>query len=266
MLSTSVNCWICGEPATTGEHKIKRNLLVNLHGKGPYEGPKEMLHIRDSGQTRLRGPNAKQIKFQNVLCAQCNNSTSQPFDKAYDCFCEYVLTNEELITKRRVIDFADVFGEQFQDEQVKLYKYFAKLFGCDLAASGMPVPYDVKSLIGLPNFLTKLRITFAVNEDKLLLPPRDRPTGFGGLLTSQENLRTRADPNPFYWWDLFFSFLHVFFWYDWLPNEPFGACWTANARFIYLGYFAPLDPDTRDKMREMAAGRWAAEKGQPSKS
>lgn len=249
---------MCGSPANTGEHKIKRNLLVTLHGRGPYRNEKELTHFRDGEESRLRGPNAKQIKFQNVLCAPCNNSKTQAFDLAYDQFCNYVLNAEKLITQRRVIDFADVYGDSFEDSQRNLYKYFAKLFGCDLAANRLSVPEDVRALIAPSYFLTKFRVTFAVNEDKLILPPSDRPTGFDELLTNMENLKTRADPNPWYQWGLFFSFLHIGLWYDCVPAAPVGACWTANSRYIYLGHFAPLSEEMREKLRQKAAERWNA--------
>jgi hypothetical protein len=198
------------------------------------------------------------MKFANVLCAECNNVKTQPFDAAYDRFCDYVLSNENSIVQHRVIDFAEVYEKGFEDGQSNLYKYFAKLFACDLVANGMRVPPDVRSLIDLRRFLTKLRVTFAVNEDKLILPPEDRPTGFDGLITTETNLRTRSDPNPSYSWGVFFSFLHIYFWYDWLPVEPLGACWVADSRFVYLGYFAPLTVETRDRMKALAAPRWAA--------
>ncbi len=239
-----MNCWICGKPAETGEHKIKKSLLTALHGSGPYVGARTVSHIKDGRETKLQGPNSSKLKYGTSICADCNNHKTQPFDFAYDQFFQFVLKNEPQILKYRVIDFADVYGAGFETKQTDLFKYFVKLLGCDLAHSGMPVPEDLKELLSKAHFVTELKISFAVNEDMLLIPGAyNRSAGIGDLLTSQRNLSQKDDPT--YRWNTYFSFLHIYYWYLWEPDGPYGAPWIADSRYLYLGSFHPLTPDMR---------------------
>lgn len=250
-----MKCWICGAPATTGEHKLKRSLIATINGRGPYQGSNEMSHVLEDGIRKLQGPDSDLIKYQNVLCAECNNERSQRFDRAYDDFFSFILTNEKEILARRIIDLASVYKTEWRQRQTYLYKYFVKLFGCDLAANGMPVPRDLVALLNQDYFLTKLRLHFAVNEDKLLIQNVPaRSIGIGSLATTQRNLKSKTDPH--YVWATYFSFLHVTYMYDWEAQDPIGATWTANTRYLYLGWIAPLTMEQREQLRaqQISAG------------
>jgi hypothetical protein len=190
-----MDCWICGNPADTGEHKIKKSLPISVWGKGPYRGDAAMSHVKNKRAYDIQGPDSQSIKYLASLCSDCNNRRTQPFDFAYDQFCQFVIRNEQDVLKHRVIDFAEVYGPGFEIAQLNLFKYFVKLLGCHLAHGGWPIPNDLRVLLDQQRFLTGLRITFAVNEDKLLLPGADgRPIGIGGLKTSERNSSHKDDP------------------------------------------------------------------------
>lgn len=240
-----MKCWICGSPADSSEHKIKRKLLVDLFGAGPYHGPHEMLHSIGGQFVPLKGPGAKQMKYENVICARCNSTGTQPFDQAYDLYCRHVIDNADVIIARRVIDFADIFGPQWAQQQANVFKYFAKLFGCHLRSVGRAVPADLWRLLNLEQFVTALRLTFTVNEDKVAMfrSSVGCPVGIGDLGTTERNLHAQDDPR--YVWSSYFAYLHVFFWYDWYPTGPVGPSWSADSQYLYLGWMAPLDADQR---------------------
>jgi hypothetical protein len=243
-----MNCWICGRPADSGEHKIKRSLLVKVFGPGPYHGPNELLHVIGSESRAIKGPGARQLKFEDAICSKCNSTGTQAFDNAYDKFTDYVIANATTVVARRVVDFADVFGSDFATKQRDLYKYFVKLFGCHLRVAGHPVPPDRWRLLPLDYFQTGLVITFTVNEDKLPMfnSSIGCPAGLGDLYTTQRNLTQKDDPQ--FAWSIYFAYLHVFFWYDWTPIGPTGARWTADSQYIYLGWMTPLNPEQRAKL------------------
>lgn len=244
-----IKCWICDAPAETGEHKIKKSLLISIHGKGPFINDNALSHVKEGKETILQGPDSKKIKYQNCLCHNCNNTGTQKFDFAYDIFFAYVYANKEKILKYRTIDFYDVYGETWEDEQRYLFKYFVKMLGCDLADSNMPVPNDLRSLLKQESFETGLRISFAVNEDKVLLGKDfDGMLGVGSMVTSQRNLETKDD--PIYKWDIHFSFLHINYWYLSNIDGCFGAPWIADNQFIYLGSFHPLSEESRKELLE----------------
>jgi hypothetical protein len=239
-----MNCWICGKKAETGEHKIKKSLMVALHGRGPYKGESAVVHVKGDEIRDIQGPNSDRIKYADCLCADCNNRRTQPFDVAFDQFFTFVLANEQEILKYRLIDFSTVFGPSFEIGQRNLFKYFVKLMGCELSHQGCPVPNDLRELLDQDSFRTGLKLSFAVNEDKLLLKNvGDRPTGTGDMNTSERNLGAKDDPK--YRWHTYFSFLHTYYWYLVESDGPFGAYWIADSRYLYLGAYHPLTPEQR---------------------
>lgn len=162
---------------------------------------------------------------------------------------KYVLANEQAVVRTGVIDFQDVYGPPFAECQLNLFKYFAKMLGCDLAAHGRSVPSDVRLLLDQEHFLTRFLVRFAINEDKLLLPNASwRPLGFRDLLTTQRNLQAFDDPK--YSWGLYFSSVEVSILYDWVNDGPYGAPWIANSRFLYFGRLSPLCEAEREYGRQ----------------
>lgn len=247
-----MDCWMCDAPADTAEHKIKKSLLVEIHGNGPYTGANAVSHLRDGEVRNLQGPGSELVKYRKCLCSSCNNDRSQPFDRAYDKFFQYVISREAEIVERRVIDFADVYGaSSFPKEQTNLYKYFVKLFGCDLSSHGLPVPQDLKQLLDEQHFKTGLRVTFAVNEDKFLFGGAQHcPVGIGEMNFWPSDAKVNDERS--YAWSTYFSFLHIFFWYAMSPTGPLGSVWTADSRWVYLGWFRPLSPEKRQEFEKKA--------------
>ena len=95
-------CWICGSAATSSEHKIKKSDLIRVHGRGKEFAEASLNYLRgDDSVVILQGPDSKWVKWPDVLCAQCNNSRTQPFDRAYDKFIEYAVNST-----RKLIQFS----------------------------------------------------------------------------------------------------------------------------------------------------------------
>lgn len=81
-------CWWCGKPADSREHRHKKSDVKFIFGD-KFEG--EPVIIKDKSPTTVQGPNSSLLKFDTVLCQVCNNSRSQPFDRAYSRFVDYVI-------------------------------------------------------------------------------------------------------------------------------------------------------------------------------
>ena len=133
------NCWICGKLADSAEHKIKKSDIVKINGTGSYKKGEVLLH-QDDSLIPLQGSNSKLVKYDKILCSSCNNAFTQPFDKAYECFIDYVCDNRDLVLNQRFINFKEVYSDNFADEQRNLYKYFVKSFGCKLAHYKYQIP------------------------------------------------------------------------------------------------------------------------------
>ncbi|NMF90230.1 hypothetical protein [Aromatoleum petrolei] len=153
--------------------------------------------------------------------------------------------NEGLVLRRGFIDFEEVYGDGWEDSQRNLYKYFVKSFGCRLIDAETAVPEDMVELLSQAKFRTRLRLSFAVNEDILILPEKYRCgfIGKGDLLTWAS--RSAPSPDESFTWNEHVSWLTIYYWYNRAPDGAYGSEWIANAKFIYLGSLAPLDEATR---------------------
>jgi hypothetical protein len=238
-------CWICGAVADSAEHRIKKKDLIRAYGKGPYNRSTGPLHVRGGKLTPIQGPSSKRIKYAAALCHRCNTTATQPYDKAYDRFISWVFENEELVLRRRLINFADVYGLKFEVSQLDLFKYCVKSFGSRLIDAGAKVPADLVELLPLKRFRTALRVTFSVNEDVLLMDESHRSGFIGkGMLAGYESKSNEGIPIT-YKWNEHVSWLTTHYWYGMRPVSGLGSVWIADAQHVYLGTSAPLSPKER---------------------
>lgn len=134
-------CWWCGEPADSKEHKWKRTEVEAIFGKGHYGD--QVIWGHDDRIDNIRGSKAAGLKFSPTLCAACNNARSQPFDHAYSRWSAYLLQNLEDLLGSRAVDFRAVFGADIAEDLPNLRRYYAKHIGCRLAEDAARVPRSV---------------------------------------------------------------------------------------------------------------------------
>lgn len=134
-------CWWCGNVADSTEHKYKHSDLRQI--ADPDGNPRSVYKVGQTFTGSLRSlRKGGEIRWSQNLCARCNNAISQPFDRAYDRFVEYVLSSGSTLHKRQGIDWEDVFGESWGKDVTNLSRYFVKQFGCMMATKSLPVPQD----------------------------------------------------------------------------------------------------------------------------
>lgn len=243
-----MECWICGNDADSGEHRIKRSDLISLHGKGAYKQENAMVMVKSGKEIPIQGPNSKYLKYKKSLCKECNVTGTQNFDNAYSKFIEHIINNEKEIIRKRFIDFEDVYGEEFESGQRNLYKYFVKSFGCRVVEAGRKVPGHLSELLTKKQFQTNLFITFAINEDKVLLLEDDLRVVGNGDLSWYEEQDTQGNIRATY--HEYYSIIHIFYWYNFNWDWGRGSRWVADTKYIYLGSFSPLPPEMRNEMIE----------------
>ncbi|CAL2083447.1 hypothetical protein LNI96_12020 [Tenacibaculum dicentrarchi] len=143
-----IKCWICEKKeANSDEHKfkasdIKRNLGKKFKAKFISNDIKPLNTYKD-----------KSIKFNNILCIECNNNLTRPHDNAYDKFARYIEKNYETLFNQNYIDFEQIYGENWQNEKSNLYKYYAKHSGCRLKSI-----HNKIDLSDLSKFITEGKI------------------------------------------------------------------------------------------------------------
>ncbi len=157
------------------------------------------------------------------------------------------LKTKKKVIRRRIIIFFHIYGEGFADSQRNLYKYFAKSLGCKLIDENIAVPKDIQELMFLENFQTGLRITFAVNEDMLSLPKKDRiGLSKGGLFSIPHD----EDTWTFIWHETF-EWLNVFYWYNYNVEQELGFPWVADSQYLHLGTYSLSTPEWHSEIIKM---------------
>jgi hypothetical protein len=247
-------CWICGGPADSSEHSIKKSDVLRAYGSGPYRGDTAPVHVKAGHVMPVQGPESRRIKYDRNLCHRCNTTGTQLFDRAYDQLLDWIHDHEPEVLRLRVIDFAEVFSAGWEISQRNLFKYFVKSLGCRIVSSQRTVPKDLIKIFDRDRFRTRLVISFSVNEDILLLPANDRAgfLGKGDLLTNQPSLSSWFSPR--YVWQEHVSWFTTRYWYNHWLQGPCGSPWIANARCVYLGWSSPMPAHERaDMLKKIAA-------------
>lgn len=145
-VSSNGQCWWCRErPATTGEHKYKQTDLARLMGDDSliWVGGGDTREIR--GKSGIKRDRYGVVKFPKSLCDACNNAHSQPFDRAYSTFSDYLDSTRARILPG--IPFDELYGDTWKQDTLDLARYYAKHFGCRMARSDLPVPDSLRTFM-----------------------------------------------------------------------------------------------------------------------
>ncbi len=122
-------------------------------GIGPYYDSEEVVKGIDGKLIPVQGPNSKAMKFSKNICQKCNNERSQPFDKCYEDFTEYIRTNELEIIGSKQFRFSDIFLESWDQKRLNLLRYYVKHICCRLAENNI---YIHQRIIDFLNGATEL--------------------------------------------------------------------------------------------------------------
>ncbi|MCT2175692.1 hypothetical protein [Dietzia cinnamea] len=132
-------CWWCGQVADSREHRVKASQLKKMFRSSEFLVLDDTLGGRP---TRLNGPKAKPVLFDKVLCAECNNSRSQSFDRAYDKFVDKVWDDPEYFRDRDAFNMSEIFPGDPKGGS-NLARYYMKNIGCRIAEIGFSVPGQI---------------------------------------------------------------------------------------------------------------------------
>jgi|JI10StandDraft_1071094.scaffolds.fasta_scaffold03922_15 hypothetical protein len=136
-------CWWCGNTADSREHRHKKSDFKRVFGRGNYDPELIPTIERDGELITVQGPNSDFLKFDKVICINCNSTRSQPFDLAYDIFIKYVEENKDEIINTRLLDFNKVFRTNALEQKQNVIKYYIKNISCRLAANRFSISKDV---------------------------------------------------------------------------------------------------------------------------
>jgi hypothetical protein len=164
-----VKCWICGGNANTREHKFKRSDLVR---SSTTWAPDDKPYFVSGGvKRRIASPNDKVATFGKVLCSECNNARTQPFDLAYEAFSRWVNQADRTIMALSHLDFTVIYGADYSQSVLNLKKYFMKHLGCRLASDRYAIPAGFAASLWTQD-VAPFEITFARSQQLGELPVR----------------------------------------------------------------------------------------------
>ncbi|XCN72830.1 MAG: hypothetical protein Q3M24_21510 [Candidatus Electrothrix aestuarii] len=251
-------CWICGNPSDSREHIFKKSDLVRRYGNVPFKNVGGVSHFKDKRVQNVPGPKSKTLSYDPLVCSNCNNKKSQPWDKAYEVFEKWVFDYSNFIFEVRFIPLELVYGEdELLPQSVNLFKYFVKSFGCRLSYADASVPKDLADLLDKEYFSTKLRLTFSINRVAFAFPEYFEDfLGVGELY--RINSRAKGTMERFNWL-VNVGWLRIYFFYDHEIPSGVGAGWTADSSCLYLGEIYAPSLEDYEKLIEDAKNNETAE-------
>lgn len=141
MAAAMKKCWICGDVATTGEHKSKRSDLRDVFG-APTQAAPLFYHDGRVKNRRVGSLDAKVLKSPARLCANCNNSRTQPYDFAWENLSGALRTRRPALAAGMSVRANSIFPYDTARCMRDVHLYFVKLFGCHIEALDMAL--DIK--------------------------------------------------------------------------------------------------------------------------
>ena len=136
MTIATQKCWICGDDATSGEHKTKRSDLLDVFGK-PNQAAPLFYHDANVKNRPVGSLDAKVLKSPGRLCAACNNARTQPYDLAWEKLSRGLRTRTPALSAGMNVRVNAIFPYNTALYMRLVHLYFVKLFGCHIEALNM---------------------------------------------------------------------------------------------------------------------------------
>jgi hypothetical protein len=108
------------------------------------------------------------VLFGLVLCKRCNDTRSQPFDRAYDKYAAYVSQHISRLWRAPGIRLDHVYGKDWEQQAKNLARYFAKHFGCLIAENGFPPPQTLRQFLSGQDEATDFSLCLVKDQKRWL--------------------------------------------------------------------------------------------------
>lgn len=133
-----MECWICGDDAGAGEHLVKASDLRKYFGPVSQKIPL-FFHTSQLRNVRLGSTNAARLKSKALICNRCNSSLTQPYDRAWDRFSDFIQRRFLPSPNLGYVDLGSIFPRHSKRAAIHLQLYFVKLFGCRIIEENIPI-------------------------------------------------------------------------------------------------------------------------------
>lgn len=123
-----MQCWICGDPAETGEHLVKVSDLRDIFGHITTHKPL-FRRLGDQRHELVQGVRSKKLIFESPLCAACNNQRTQQHDKSWEALATFLRKRNPPLRPGEKVRPAKAFSTGLHPGMLGVHLYFAKHFG-----------------------------------------------------------------------------------------------------------------------------------------
>ena len=225
-------CWICGKPADTAEHTVKKSDLIRISGSKFFEKNNRLVKHTADKRIIIQGPDSKYVKYEKSLCKKCNNEVTQPYDRAYDLFICLIIENCNILNTKKK-RFNKIYPHDTKVHQLNLFKYFVKSFGCQLIENGEKVPLDLVNFLNGKDKKHKLILAFSIRDD---IPNNDNSFFKFYQVHNLERLKdTDTGKDVKFIWAETIGWLRISYWHNCMPENYVGSMWVGQSKRIVLG-------------------------------
>jgi hypothetical protein len=136
-----MECWICGNEGKTGEHLIKASDLKSYFGEISESRP-VYHHSDEKRNVKIKSIKSDKLKSDALICANCNNNLSQPYDRAWEKLSSYLRKNWKKALIQEDVPLKEIFQDEIEHSMLNVQLFFVKLFGCRIIENKIPI--DIK--------------------------------------------------------------------------------------------------------------------------
>jgi hypothetical protein len=133
-----MDCWICGESADSGEHRIKASDLRHYFGEISPRSP-VFLHSDTHRNIPIHSSRSDKLKTSKVLCRRCNDTRTAAYDNAWDILRHELTQKWGVLKKTRRFKLQSAFPSAVSRQSINFHLFFVKLFGCRIADEKLPI-------------------------------------------------------------------------------------------------------------------------------
>ncbi len=130
-------CWICGGTANLSYEHFPKKADTRQY----FRDRSRPLYRTDAHHRNetVQGPGSNRLTLGAPICARCNNSITQPYDRAWDTVRHHLLSNWSSIVNDGYFSLLTVFPRHVDAHAVDLQLYFTKVLGCLLTEHNVSV-------------------------------------------------------------------------------------------------------------------------------
>ena len=133
-----IKCWVCGDPANSGEHKTKRSDMKDVFGQPSQSAPLRY-HDKTKKNIPIGSLRNKHLKSPSLICSNCNNARTQPYDIAWEKLSKALRSRDPIPAAAGRIRANRIFNYDTRKQMLNVHLYFVKLFGCHIVESKIPI-------------------------------------------------------------------------------------------------------------------------------